>query len=199
MLLAPPVVIDTERICRQDGSPLAASASTFHIARVFAPGAAKCPPLASWIRPNPLAGRVGRRCFLVWNRLKALAAMANLPARPFAWNEDTDLCWPSCRFGFWIFHNPAAVGVHGRGWREAERRPILLATRGHPLMNHCLQLVKNEKLGGVSLIRRVFPLGGPATRVRRCEAPFDVRSPYENVARNSRCTAEAEARGESVC
>lgn len=66
----------------------------------------------------------------------------------FAYHEDTDLCWRARRFGWTVLYEPAAVAVHGRGWRSGRRAEIPVAIRRHSFKNHYLQLVKNETLAG---------------------------------------------------
>ena len=64
----------------------------------------------------------------------------------FAYHEDTDLCWRARRLGYEILYEPAAVAVHARGWKRAERERIPVEIRRHSFKNHYLQLVKNESL-----------------------------------------------------
>ena len=62
----------------------------------------------------------------------------------FAYHEDTDLCWRARRLGYEILYEPAAVAVHARGWKRADRDRIPVEIRRHSFKNHYLQLVKNE-------------------------------------------------------
>ena len=62
----------------------------------------------------------------------------------FAYHEDTDLSWRARRLGYRVRYVPAAVAVHARGWKKAERRRIPVAIRRHSFKNHYLQLAKNE-------------------------------------------------------
>jgi GT2 family glycosyltransferase len=65
----------------------------------------------------------------------------------FAYNDDTDLCWRAGHFGWDVAYQPAAVAVHGRGWRPDRRFSIDAAVRCHSFKNHYLQLLKNERFG----------------------------------------------------
>lgn len=66
----------------------------------------------------------------------------------FAYHEDTDLCWRARRLGYEILYEPAAVAVHARGWKRADRDRIPAEIRRHSFKNHYLQLVKNESSAG---------------------------------------------------
>ncbi len=63
----------------------------------------------------------------------------------FAYHEDTDLGWRARRLGYRVRYVPAAVAVHGRGWKRAERDRVPVEIRRHSFKNHYLQLVKNER------------------------------------------------------
>ena len=65
----------------------------------------------------------------------------------FAYHEDTDLGWRARRLGYRVRYVPAAVAVHARGWKKAERKRIPVEIRRHSFKNHYLQLVKNERKG----------------------------------------------------
>jgi len=69
----------------------------------------------------------------------------------FAYHEDTDLGWRARRLGYRVRYVPAAVAVHGRGWKRAERDRVPVEIRRHSFKNHYLQLVKNER--AVDLLR----------------------------------------------
>lgn len=63
----------------------------------------------------------------------------------FAYHEDTDLGWRARRLGYRVRYVPAAVAVHARGWKKAERKRVPVEIRRHSFKNHYLQLVKNER------------------------------------------------------
>lgn len=63
----------------------------------------------------------------------------------FAYHDDTDLCWRAQRFGWRVLYQPAARGVHARGWRVERRFAIDPAVRRHSFKNHYLQILKNER------------------------------------------------------
>jgi GT2 family glycosyltransferase len=64
----------------------------------------------------------------------------------FAYHEDTDLSWRAGRLGWRVLYEPAATGIHGRGWQRAGRASVPVAIRRHSFKNHYLQLIKNERL-----------------------------------------------------
>jgi GT2 family glycosyltransferase len=63
----------------------------------------------------------------------------------FAYHEDTDVSWRAGRLGWRILYEPAARGLHGRGWRRDRRFDVPVAIRRHSFKNHYLQIIKNER------------------------------------------------------
>lgn len=93
----------------------------------------------------------------MWIRRSALADLAIdgevADEDFFAYQDDTDLCWRANLLGWQVLYEPAAVGIHRRGWRRARRNEIDVVVRRHSFKNHYLQIIKNER--GADLLRNL--------------------------------------------
>ena len=68
----------------------------------------------------------------------------------FLYHEDTDLSWRANLLGWRVLYEPAARGVHARGWRSDGRFDMPVAVRRHAFKNHYLQLIKNQPRAGLA-------------------------------------------------
>lgn len=145
----PQVAISTGKLLRADRETLDSAGIVFPRHRRPRDRGSEQPDRGQFDSAERVEGASGAAMLLRTAALDALEIEGEIFDESFfAYHEDTDLCWRARRLGYEILYEPAAVAVHARGWKRADRQRIPEEIRRHSFKNHYLQLIKNESRAG---------------------------------------------------
>jgi GT2 family glycosyltransferase len=148
----PHVAFASGKLLRGDGATLDSAGIRLPRHRRPRDRGSEEPDTGRYDRPEFVFGVSGAA---MWIRRSALADLAIdgefADEDFFAYHDDTDLCWRAHLLGWEVLYEPAARGVHHRGWQRRRRHEIAPAVRRHSFKNHYLQIIKNER--GIDLLR----------------------------------------------